>query len=164
MKSKRIKPELFSLLDDVGLKIAQISFIEEKKRRDILTIIEVRDKLVTFVKNFLLQYFYEGHNFTIESININIINKLNDYNYYPKPKPNHLIQIISQYIDIYKEIMGDPYTRAIRESKKVFCEFLPQLFEAFKIDASRVINNYEEIMGKINKTMEIIKKTCLSIN
>lgn len=159
----RIEPSLFDLLTDVGPIIERIRSKQQINNKDLLDILKIRDNLTVFCKNFLIQFFYNSFGLLIDGININTMHKVNKFFKelsFWKQKPRKMIRILSLYTEIHRDIMGDPYTRKIQVSTRLYCSFLPQLFEAFQEEANGIIDNFEEVMAKINETLKIIQKTC----
>lgn len=157
--SRRIEPGLFDLLENIGPLIEK-TISENKDAKSGLSILDIRDKLTVFCKNFLIQFFYSGYGYLIDGINPTTMDKLNQFFLYKLNRPTKMIDVVPKYIQIHTDIMGDPYTREIRTSKKLYCHFIPELFEAFREEGREIINNFDEVAEKIDRTLENIEESC----
>jgi len=162
MSSKRIELGLFDLLKDIGM-LMEKAISQNKDDKSSLPILEIRDKLTVFCKNFLIQFFYVGYGYLIDGINATTMNKLEGFFAFNPDRPTKMIDIMSEYVGIHMDVMGDPYTREIRMSKKLYCSFLSKLFGVFEKEGEGIIDNFEEITEKIKRTMKIIEETCKRI-
>jgi hypothetical protein len=72
MPSGRIEPGLFKRIKGLGWIIPDLRGKLHDKDRitkvDELRLADVRDNLATFIKNFMIQFFFEGYHFEIESL------------------------------------------------------------------------------------------------
>ena len=157
--NRKIELGLLDLLKDIG-PLMERTISQNRDPKSSLTILNIRDKLTVFCKNFLIQFFYSGYGYLIDGINTTTMGKLNNFFSFNLDKPTKMIDIVSEYVKIHTDIMGDPYTREIRMSKKLYCSFLPELFEAFQKEGKEIIDNFEEVTEKIKRTMRVIEETC----
>lgn len=163
MSSRQIEPKLFDLLQDVG-QLIEKTINESKDEKAKLMILEIRDRLTVFCKNFFIQFFYGGYGYIIDGINATTMNKIKTFFLYKLDVPTKMIEILSSYVDISMDIMGDPYTGETRKSKELYCCFLPDLFKAFKEEANGVIDNFAKVVQKMDETLEKIEDTCKRLN
>lgn len=159
MSSGQIETKLFELLKDVGQLIEKTAE-ESKDKNAQLVILEIRDKLTVFCKNFFIQFFYGGYGYRIDGINYDTMKKINDFFSFRSNVPTRMIETLSKYVYIHVDIMGDPYTKETLTSKKLYCHFLPDLFGAFKEDGLGVIDNFAEVVPKMDETLRKIEATC----
>jgi len=157
--NRKIELGLFDLLKDIG-PLMERTASQNKDAKSSLTILDIRDKLTVFCKNFLIQFFYVGYGYLIDGINTTTMKKIEKFFSFNLDKPPKMIDMVSKYIKIHTDIMADPYTREIRISKKLYCSFLPELFGTFQKEAKEVIYNFEEVTEKIMRTMTDIEETC----
>jgi len=170
---KRIELGLFDLLIDVGPIVNEIAGKEAVDEKRAFAITKARDKLLTFVKNFLIQFFYVGYGFLMRGFHPDTITGLQKF-FQPTARPDttdklivdrqlvpsKMIEALVEYVEIEKDAMGDPYTREVRHLRKLYCEFLPRLFDAFREDGSGTIDNYSAILEKINQALTDIQAVC----
>jgi hypothetical protein len=159
MRSRQIEPKLFDFLQDVG-QLIEKTINESKDEKAKLMILEIRDKLTVFCKNFFIQFFYGGYGYVIDGINATTMNKIKAFFSYRLDVPPKMIKLLSKYVDINIDIMGDPYTEKTRTSKELYCYFLPDLFVAFKEEVNEVIDNFAQVAQKMDETLGKIEDIC----
>jgi len=163
MNSRRIELNLFDLLQDIDSLIERM-INQNKDEKAKLIILEIRDKLTVFCKNFLIQFFYGGYGYVIDGINTTTMAKINNFFFNKLDVPTKMIEILSKYICIHMDIMGDPYTEEILTSKELYCCFLPDMFKAFKEEGVVVIDNFSKVVQKVNETLVKINDICKKLD
>jgi hypothetical protein len=163
MNSGRIEATLFDLLHDIGSLIEKTTD-QSGNEKVKLTILEIRDKLTSFCKNFLIQFFHSGYGYMIDGMNTTTMGKINEFFSYMQEPPTAMIRVLSEYIIIHMDIMGDPYTEETRVSKRLYCSFLPVMFKAFEEEGCGVIDNFAEVVQKIDETLVKINDTCKNLD
>src|SRR6266571_2639470 len=118
MSSRRIQIELFKRLNRVGgLDRSAIfrdieSEYEERDDEEVVAITRATDDLVGFVRNFFIQFFYEGYNFEIDGFNEETSDELEGFfedgpRPGPRPpeglpKPELMLEQFQDYLDLDK--------------------------------------------------------------
>ena len=142
---------------------------DEVSTKETNQIARATDDTVAFVRNFFLQFFFEGYNFEIDGFNEDTISYLDGHfedriqSHGPSPgleKPEEMINQLEEYVDLDQEVIEGEYSDDPISLKTLYCRFLPGLFHAFELDGTRPIANYHEVMSRIRQELSIIRKRC----
>jgi hypothetical protein len=163
MNSRRIEPKLFELLEEIGPLIEKTTD-QSKDEKARLAILRIRDNLTSFCKNFLIQFFHSGYGYMIDGMNAITTEKANDFFLFRVDRPTEMMRILSEYTLIHIDVMGDPYIEETKESRKLYCRFIPEMFKAFMQEGSGVIDNFAEVVDKMNETLAKVNDTCKRLN
>jgi hypothetical protein len=126
---------------------------------------------VRFVRNFFIQFFYEGYNFDFDGFNEETASDLNSFfenrpgqqSKPPQglPRPDNMIEEFGKYLDLDRDVIEGEYTEDPVSLKAVYCSFLPRFFRAFERDGARSISNYLAIMSRIRAASRVIQQKCI---
>jgi len=163
MSLRRIEPKLFDLLEEIGPLIEKTTD-KSKDKETKLVILRIRDNLTVFCKNFLIQFFHSGYEYVIDGINALTKEKIDDFFLFRTDLPAEMVRILSEYTSVHMDVMGDPYIEETEESTKLYCSFIPEMFKAFKEEGEGVIDNFAEVVEKIDETLAKINGTCKKLN
>jgi hypothetical protein len=143
---------------------------DEVEDEDRDAIARATDDAVQFVRNFFIQFFFEGYDFEIDGFNEETLDDLEDYFRNRRgarrrppqdlPRPDTMISAFERYLDLDDEVIEGEYSEDPVSLRALYCSFLPSLFTAFERNGRAPVTNYVIILSRITVARRKLQQKC----
>jgi hypothetical protein len=169
--SGRIETGLFTKLAEAESQLAKIASRKDdpdswNSEQNELDINGARDNLLTFTKNFLIQFFHYGYGVELTGMNPKSVAELKESLASLKQAqlqgamgqatvfPMRTLAALNELLQSQRAIMADPYAEEVDDILHLYFQSLGQIFDAFETEGEMTIANYSDIMAGIDEARQ----------